>query len=237
MRLQAHVWQSPRDYGGKFRSVSLIRLIFNALGPGNSDMTSRNNTIEPATADDPARSDPPSPPGSSQALAQLFRLHDRSLKSYLMARLGNEQEVQEVTQEAYARMLQLHQPGAISFLRAYLFKTAAHIAVDRARQRRIRTKIDQSLGGPELVDSISPDRQVLASEELEMVEQALRELPPNYRRAFILRRYYESSPEEIAATLGTGARMVRNYISRATIYCKLRLEGVCAEDARKRVLT
>jgi RNA polymerase sigma factor (sigma-70 family) len=117
-----------------------------------------------------------------------------------------------------------------------LFKTAAHIAVDRARQRRIRTKIDQSLGDPDLIDSLGPDRHALASEELGMVEQALRELPPNYQRAFILRRYHESTPEEIAATLGTGTRMVRNYISRATIYCKLRLEGMPADEARKKVL-
>jgi RNA polymerase sigma-70 factor (ECF subfamily) len=200
-------------------------------------MTSRNYTIQPVTTDDTRAVEPPIASGqAAQALAQLFRLHDRSLKSFLMARLGNEQEVQEVTQEAYARMLQLHQPGAISFLRAYLFKTAAHIAVDRARQRRIRTKIDQSLGDPDLIDSLGPDRHALASEELGMVEQALRELPPNYRRAFILRRYHESTPEEIAATLGTGTRMVRNYISRATIYCKLRLEGMPADEARKKVL-
>jgi RNA polymerase sigma factor (sigma-70 family) len=193
---------------------------------------------EPATTDSIGAEEPPIASGQgAQALAQLFRLHDRSLKSYLMARLGNEQEVQEVTQEAYARMLQLHQPGAISFLRAYLFKTAAHIAVDRARQRRIRTRIDQSLGDPDLIDSLGPDRHALASEELRMVEQALRELPPNYRRAFILRRYYESTPEEIATTLGIGTRMVRNYISRATIYCKLRVEGTPADAARKQVLT
>jgi DNA-directed RNA polymerase specialized sigma24 family protein len=106
-------------------------------------MTSRNYTTEPEKTEDTRTVEPPMASGqAAQALAQLFRLHERSLKSFLMARLGNEQEVQEVTQEAYARMLQLHQPGAISFLRAYLFKTAAHIAVDRARQRRIRTKID-----------------------------------------------------------------------------------------------
>jgi RNA polymerase sigma factor (sigma-70 family) len=191
-------------------------------------MTSKTISVQPTTADSDM---------SPQALAQLFESHHRSLKSYLMARLGNEQEVLEVTQEAYARMLQLHQPGAISFLRAYLFKTAAHIAVDRARQRRTRTRIDHSLSEMELVDSVSPDRHVLASEQLTLVERALRELPPNYRRAFILRRYHEWTPEQIAQELGTGLRMVRTYISRTTIYCRLRLDGLPPADARKRVLT
>ena len=170
------------------------------------------------------------------SIARLFEAHNHSLHSFLMARLGNEQEVQEVTQEAYARLLQLHQLGAISFLRAYLFKTAVNIVVDRARQRRSRENLDHLVGAPELVDSVTPDRHVLASEELAIVEQALYELPPKYRRAFIMRRYNDNTPEHIAKELDIGARMVRNYICRATIYCKLRLEGVSAPDARHQVI-
>jgi RNA polymerase sigma factor (sigma-70 family) len=169
-------------------------------------------------------------------LAKLFESHNRSLKSFLMARIGNEQEVQEVAQEAYARLLQLDKPGAVSFLRAYLFKTAAHIAVDRARQRCTRERIDQVLAEVRDMESPSADRYILASEQLDLVEQALSELPPNYRRAFILRRYHEWAPEQIAQELGTQLRMVRNYISRATVYCKLRVEGVGRLEARKKVL-
>jgi RNA polymerase sigma factor (sigma-70 family) len=169
-------------------------------------------------------------------LAKLFESHNRSLKSFLMARIGNEQEVQEVAQEAYARLLQLGKPGAVSFLRAYLFKTAAHIAVDRARQRCTRERIDQVLAEVRDTESPSADRYILASEQLAIVEQALSELPPNYRRAFILRRYHEWTPEQIAQELGTQLRMVRNYISRATVYCKLRVEGVGPREARRKVL-
>jgi RNA polymerase sigma factor (sigma-70 family) len=169
-------------------------------------------------------------------LGRLFEEHNRALHSFLMARLGNEQEVQEVTQEAYARLLQLDQPGAISFLRAYLFKTAVNIAVDRSRQRRSRGRLDQIFSQQEIVDSATPDRHLLASEDLAIVEQALYELPPKYRRAFILRRYHERTPEEIADELGIRTRMVRNYICRTTIYCKLRLDGVSAAEARNRVI-
>jgi RNA polymerase sigma factor (sigma-70 family) len=176
-------------------------------------------------------------PPLAQALAELFQSHNRSLSMFLMARLGNEQEVQEVTQEAYARLLQLHQPGAISFLRAYLFKTAAHIAIDRARQRRSRDQIDRAMAEPDLVDFMGPERCSIAAEELAMVERALGELPVNYRRAFVLRRYRDWTPERIGEELHVRLRMVRKYISRATIYCKLRVEGVSAAEARKRVLT
>jgi RNA polymerase sigma factor (sigma-70 family) len=158
------------------------------------------------------------------------------LHSFLMARLGNEQEVREVAQEAYARLLQLDHPGTVSFPRAYLFKTAVNIAVDRNRQRRSRERLDRVLSEEELVESTTPDRHLLASEDLAMVEKALCELPPKYRRAFVLKRFHEWAPEEIARELGIGTRMVRNYICRTTVYCKLRLDGVSAADARNRVI-
>ena len=55
-------------------------------------------------------------------VGRLFREHNRSLVSYLAMRLRSVQEAKEVAQEAYVRVLQLQEPGAVSFLRAYLFK-------------------------------------------------------------------------------------------------------------------
>jgi DNA-directed RNA polymerase specialized sigma24 family protein len=81
-----------------------------------------------------------------EALSKLFEAHNRALHTFLMARLRNDQEAHKVAQEAYVRLLQLNQPGAVSFLRAYLFKTAANIAVDRIRQRAARARLD---GAPE----------------------------------------------------------------------------------------
>ena len=51
-----------------------------------------------------------------------FREHNRMLVGYLRSRLGSEQEAKEVAEDAYVRVLQLHQPGAPGLLRAYLFK-------------------------------------------------------------------------------------------------------------------
>ena len=184
-----------------------------------------------APADVPAKP----PQGHMHALSHLFEEHNRTLQSFLVARLGNEQEAREVAQEAYVRLLQLHQPGTVSFLRAYLFKTAANLAVDRIRQRASRDRLDRSAPEREFVDRLSPDRRVMAAEELAVLEQALHELPPAYRRAFVLHRFEEWSTAEVARELGVQERMARNYVSRAAIYCKLRLDGVSPSEATARV--
>ncbi len=190
---------------------------------------------QPQTTPSPANSGPGDATHAAR-LRKLFEDHNRALHSFLLMKLGgNEQEAQEVAQEAYARLLQLHDPGAVSLLQAYLFKTAANIAIDRARQRSTRTRFDEVLH-EEPIDANTPDRCVLAAEELEVLEKALHELPPKYRRAFVLHRFEEWSTERIGRELGVQPRMVRNYISRAVIYCKLRLQGLSAAAARDEVM-
>jgi len=173
---------------------------------------------------------------SRQTVAQLFRDCDRALRSFLTARLGSEHEAQEVAQEAYARLLQLHQPDVFSHPRAYLFKIAANVATDRMRQRVTRARVDQLAGFSEPVETASPDRRVLAKEQLDLVERALAELPPKYRRAFLLNRFENWTTAQIAVELLVQERMVRNYIGRTAIYCQLRLDGVSRSEAWKEVM-
>lgn len=173
--------------------------------------------------------------GRSHALSKLFEEHNRTLHSFLLTRLRNEQEAREVAQEAYVRLLQLDRPGTISFLRAYLFKTAANLAVDRIRQQVNRARLDQIAPQTEPVDRLSPDHRLMATEDLDVLERALFELPHSHRRAFMLHRFEEWPTAEIARDLGVRERSVRNYITRAAVYCKLRLMGVPQAQAQAQV--
>src|SRR5688572_23474251 len=77
-----------------------------------------------------------------QLIERLFREHNESLLRFLTARLSSSQDAREVAQEAYVRLLQLDRPGAIGFLRAFLFKTAANIATDRLRHRHFVQSVE-----------------------------------------------------------------------------------------------
>jgi len=122
----------------------------------------------------------------ASALAKLFLENNRSLCAYLRVRVASQHEAEDIAQEAYARLLQHDQPRAISFLRAYLFKVAANIASDRARQRRLHSRIDLARSSEEQIESATPDQQLHAAEQLSMLARALSELPEKYRRAFLL---------------------------------------------------
>lgn len=171
-------------------------------------------------------------PAHSQTVADLVKEHNRALHAFLMTRLRDEHEAREVAQEAYVRMLQLAQPGAIGFLRAYLFKTAANIAIDRARQRSNRARLQRKEFVEEPVDELSPDRRTISSEDMEILKRALLELSPKCRRAFLLYRLEDWSDAQISEQLGVQPRMVRHYITQAGLYCKLRISGLSPKHAK-----
>src|SRR5688500_18677903 len=88
---------------------------------------------------------PADPPGEdadgatrAELVTRLFREHNQALISLLTLQLRSVQDAKEVAQESYVRLLQLDRPGAASLLRAYLFRIASNLAVDRLRQRNVR---------------------------------------------------------------------------------------------------
>src|SRR5690348_5364543 len=93
---------------------------------------------DPRTPTDaPPPEDELASPSRADTVEALFRVHNKSLVRFLAARLSSDAEAREVAQEAYVRLLQLDQPQAVGFLRAFLFKTASNIAIDRLRRRRL----------------------------------------------------------------------------------------------------
>lgn len=151
----------------------------------------------------------------------IFREHNASLLRFLQARLASAQDAREVAQEAYVRLLQLDSPGAIGFLRAYLFKTAANLATDRLRHRRVvQLSVEREFFN---LDPPSPMDTVAAQQDLEVLSAAMDELSPKCREVFMLRRLGNLQTDEIARRTHIGPRMVRMYIAQALAHCQLRL--------------
>ena len=169
-------------------------------------------------------------------IARLFKEHNRTLVLFLAARLRNEQLAREVAQEAYVKLLQLEKPGAISFLRSYLFRVAANLAIDRLRQERTRSHLDSKKRFEEdfIEDSI-PERSAEAQAELAALRRIISELPPRYGQAFHLHAIEELGFDEVAATLSVKPRMARHYVTLALLYLRLRRQGLTADSAWERI--
>jgi RNA polymerase sigma factor (sigma-70 family) len=183
--------------------------------------------------------DPAEDSSRAELVARLFREHNDALVSLLALRLRSLHDAKEVAQEAYVRLLQLgRSDGAISLLRSYLFRIALNLAVDRLRHRNVRWHAAAAVKA-ELFDSFSPQNDaecgLLASEELDFVRRALTELPKPCQRAFWMHRAHGATVAQIAVALNVSERMVRHHISRALIYCQIRMSGANEAQAKERL--
>lgn len=156
---------------------------------------------------------------------RVFREHNDALVRFIAARLGSKQEASEVAQEAYVRLLSLDNEEAVSFLRAFLFKTADNLATDRLRARSRRGFIVTAGSVEKAVFELSPERELEGEQAIERLRQAIDELPQKCREAFLLYRLEELSCADIAVRLGLQERMVWRYIARALEYIRLRVKG------------
>ncbi|MBL8267811.1 MAG: RNA polymerase sigma factor [Steroidobacter sp.] len=164
-------------------------------------------------------------------MRRLFEEHNRSLVSFLTARLNSVSEARDVAQEAYARLMQLERPGAVSFLRAYLFRIAANLAVDRIRQRKVRTEGTPQEFFEGLLSRPSPERVLLGEQQVKIIAAALEELPEKCRQAFALHCFGDRDVRDIARQMGLTERMVQKYLARGLEHCRARLEQSGVEGA------
>ncbi len=173
----------------------------------------------------------------AQAVSELFREHNRTLVRFLQSKLQNEQEAREIAQEAYVRLLELGRTGAVGFLRAYLFRIAANLAVDRLRSRSAHERIESRLLAPveALIEQAAPENSIFAADEMKVFWASLDELPEAHRKAFVLNRLHGLSTSQIAKQLAKSDRMIRRYIVHALIYCRHRVEGLTPREAAARV--
>jgi RNA polymerase sigma-70 factor (ECF subfamily) len=171
-----------------------------------------------------------------EEVERLFRDHNESLVSFLTLRLHSRQEAREVAQEAYVRLLQLERTDVSSFLRAYLFRIAGNLAIDRLRRRATESRAQEVELFPGLSERPpDPEALTMQSERVEQIRGFLHELPAAVRDAFLMFRTEDMDQVSIARRLGVTDRMVRNHVSRALMYCRLRLDGLGPDEAARRL--
>jgi RNA polymerase sigma factor (sigma-70 family) len=175
-----------------------------------------------AIAYDPAAPESAASATHSARIEQIFREHNQSLLRFLAGRLASEQDARDVAQEAYVRLLQLDRPEGVSFLKAFLFKTAANLAIDKVRRRRSTEGREHFFFNLEIEESA--ESAISESQDAALTVAALAELPLTHRAAFLYSRVDGLSTLEIAARLGVTDRAVRKYLTRALTHLRARLQ-------------
>ena len=181
-------------------------------------------SMPPPQADQVAEPTPDSEVSRATVVERLFREHNEALIRFLRGRVGSHNEALEVAQEAYVRLLSLDQPGAVSYLRAFLFKTAANIAIDRRRRHQNFDKVAGRQLFTELTENRTPERQLSGEQTLRHLGALIEGMPPKCREAFIMNQIHGLDAATIATRLGITDSMVRKYVVRALLHCRAHID-------------
>ena len=160
----------------------------------------------------------------AEVVERLFREHNEALIRFLRGRVGSHNEALEVAQEAYVRLLSLDQPGAVSYLRAFLFKTAANIAIDRRRRNQNFDRVAGRGLFTELTENRTPERQLSGEQTLRHLGALIEGMPPKCRESFVMNQIQGLDAATIAHRLGITDSMVRKYIVRALLHCRAHMD-------------
>ena len=152
------------------------------------------------------------PPESEPArwFAEHVQPHEAMLRAWLHSRFRCENDIDDVVQETYVRLLRARERGEVASPKAFLFAVARNLALDRFRHREVvpteslveneaLAVLEENGGTPEIIAH---------NQELELLTEAIQSLPDRCRQIFTLRKVYGLSQAEIAKQLGVSENTV-----------------------------
>jgi RNA polymerase sigma-70 factor (ECF subfamily) len=162
-------------------------------------------------------------------LDELFRRHCQELLAFV-ARQGNVNSAEDITQESFLRLMQHPNLAAIENHRAYLFKTAANLSKNAYdhEQVRLRYAPDESVDLEQVVCSLPAlELTVALQQRVERFLLILTQLPEVVQHAFILSKLDGLSYPELAEALGISNKTAQRYVFKAWQHLIRHLEDDC----------
>lgn len=142
--------------------------------------------------------------------------HEAALTRFLRRTWFNPADIPDLRQEVYIRVYESAARDLPEAPRAFLLTTARNLIVDRIRRERVVSidfTFDIDTHGA-LVDGSSPERRLMASQELRRLANAIDGLSSDCRAVVWLRRVEGLSQREVAAHLGMNENTVASHLAR-----------------------
>lgn len=180
--------------------------------------------------------------GDQRAYAELVKRHRRGIERLIrpICRNSSSDEIEDLVQEALTKALtHLDSYSEEYAFSTWLYRIATNHAIDHLRRRRLSMFSISSMPGGgdskmsddegkdlELADeSWVPDDVLLASERTKLIEEAIEQLPENYKRIIKLRHNDDLEYDEIARKLNLPMGTVKVHLHRARAALGKLLEG------------
>lgn len=162
--------------------------------------------------------------GDSQAFRLLVQPYLPMMRAYAIRLTGNSADADDALQDsllqAWQKLDTLQDPAQF---KSWVMKLTGRKSIDLLRKRKPNADIDDY---HHLSDgSASPEDLAMSRSDIDTLSQALKKLPVDQQRVWIMREYGACSYQEIAQSLGMSTPSVRGKLARARATLLEEMEG------------
>lgn len=163
---------------------------------------------------------------SAGGLESIYHLHRAELLRLLCARTGDASEAEDILQDLWLKA-HAQQTATLSNSKAYLYRMAQNLLIDRVRERNRRmcrdyqwvTNFTMTHGGVGGWHRSAEDA-AHEQEETERLTRAIEKLPEGARSVFRLHKLEGLSHAEVASRLGISRSGVEKHMAVAMKYLR-----------------
>lgn len=178
--------------------------------------------------------------GEQRAYSELVKRHKRGIERLIrpICRNATTDEVEDLVQEAFTKaFLHLNSYSEEYAFSTWLYRIATNHAIDHLRRKKLSVfsisappgggdKSDDESKDFEIVDnSWVPEQLMLSEERTHIIEDAIDQLPENYKKIIKLRHNDDMEYDEIAKVLNLPMGTVKVHLHRARAALGKMLEG------------
>lgn len=154
---------------------------------------------------------------------RLYRENRGNLKRFLLHRLRNEQDAEDILQECFIKFRSYKPEKGFTNPEGLLFKIAYTLSIDAIRKKKSDMARESSwvkenityLSGEPMVDIPHIDRALDSRKSIKMILSLLKELSPKCRQVFVMHKFEGLSHAQVAGQVGISKSMVEKHMIKA----------------------
>jgi RNA polymerase sigma factor (sigma-70 family) len=157
----------------------------------------------------------------STPVSEAYTRHGSSLKRFIRRFVRNSSDVEDIAQEAFLRAYAAERGRPIEQPKSFLFRIAKHLALNQltCKARQITQYLEDSDDSSVIQIESSAEDEISARQILGLHCEAVAELTPQCRQAYLLRKVHGFSHKEVAKQLGIAVSTVEKHLMKAAGQC------------------
>lgn len=145
---------------------------------------------------------------------ELFSMHSRKIRNFLIFRGSEEKQAEDIVQEAFIKLWENCKKVVPSKAKSYLYTLASNAFKNEVAHMKVRLKYVNSQDRKAAYTE-TPEFQMEESEFKDRLENAIQSLAPTQREVFLMNRIDKKKYADIAEELEISVKAVEKRMGKA----------------------